>query len=77
MVPISIAPEAQRSLAPRFSVGKEARVAFQPRRGDAKDEIVIKISFMRLPCSAPKSTQPSGSGDLAFTKQDTETLVLL
>ena len=47
--PISIAPEAQWLLAPRFSVGKEARIAFQPRRGDAKGEIVIKISFMRLP----------------------------
>jgi hypothetical protein len=49
LVPVSIAPEAQWSLAPRFSVGKEARIAFQPRRGDAKGEIVIKISFMRLP----------------------------
>jgi hypothetical protein len=27
--------------------------------------------------SAPKSTRPSGSGDLVFTQQDTGTLVLL
>ena len=49
LLPISIAPEAQRSLAPRFSVGMDVRIAFQLRRGDAKGEIVIKISFMRLP----------------------------
>jgi hypothetical protein len=41
LVSISIAPEAQRSLAPRFSVENKARIAFQPRRGDAKGRIVM------------------------------------
>ena len=36
------------TLAPRFSVGKEAGMSPQPRRGVANGEIVIKISFMRL-----------------------------
>ena len=46
LVPTPGAPEAQRSIAPRFSVGKKAGIAFQPRRGDAKGEIVFSISFM-------------------------------
>jgi hypothetical protein len=39
LVLIFIAPEAQWSVAPRFSVGKEANNSQSARRGDAKRRI--------------------------------------
>jgi len=44
------APEAQSSLAPRFSVGFGAGFAAKPRRGGTKERVIDKhLPFMRLP----------------------------
>jgi len=54
-VVILIAPEAQWWLAPRFSVGKGANNSQLAPLGAAQNgELVIKITFMRLPCAEVK-----------------------
>jgi hypothetical protein len=40
-------------------------------------ETIAEPELVHPESNAPKSTRPSGNGDLVFTEQDTGTLVLL